>query len=275
MLTPVKCFLQFCSHQGRTRFGDPIDFDMSLVEWVEHLCHDGESKSLANDTRSAVLHYFAQLKGHLHGFQRVLKAWSKHELPNRAPPLPTQFLLALAGKALTMGHTRFAVLLLVACHAFLRTQELLMVQASHFVLGVRNAPVLLTLPTSKPGQRLQDEVVISDATVVAYIRAVVPKLRQGGRLWPQSAASFSYFSNDCVPTLVFLPSAGGHTHCDVEGPQRTFWNAARWTKLLQREMVFYQNRQDLHQAQITLTALQQTAIDKHAKFILQLDMLKR
>ena len=41
---------------------------------------------------------------------------------------------------------------------------------------------------------------------------------------------FNFFSNDCVPTLVFLPSAEGHTHCDVEGPQRTFWNTARWTK---------------------------------------------
>ena len=85
----------FCSHHGRTRSSDPIDFDLSLVEWVEHMWHEDESKSLANDTGSAVLQKIAQLKGHLHGSQRVLRAWSNNELPNRAPPLPTKFLLWL------------------------------------------------------------------------------------------------------------------------------------------------------------------------------------
>ena len=66
-----KCALQFCRH-GRTRFSDPIDLDLSFVEWAGHVWHEGESKSLANDTRSAVLHYFVQFEGHLHEPQRVL-----------------------------------------------------------------------------------------------------------------------------------------------------------------------------------------------------------
>ena len=60
-----------------------------------------------------------------------------------------------------------------------------MVQTSHFVLGTPDVPVLLSLPTTKSGQRLHDApeaVIISDASVIAYIRAVVPKLRPGERL---------------------------------------------------------------------------------------------
>ena len=45
-----------------------------------------------------------------------------NELPKRGPSIPTKFLQALAGKALTTGHMRLVVLLLVAFHAFLRTQ---------------------------------------------------------------------------------------------------------------------------------------------------------
>ena len=100
-----------------------------------------------------------------------------------------------------------------------------MVQAIHFVLGAPGAPVLLSLPTTKSGQRLQDAaeaVVISDATVIAYISAVVPRLRPGERLWPQSAASFFLiFSNGFAPTLVFPPSAGGNTLFDGEVPLHT------------------------------------------------------
>ena len=79
-------------------------------------------------------------KGHLHGSQRVLKAWSMHELPSRAPPLRTKFLPASAGKAFSMGHTRFAVLLLVAFHAFLRTQELFVGPGKPFLCSEHPAP---------------------------------------------------------------------------------------------------------------------------------------
>ena len=59
-----------------------------------------------------------------------------------------------------------------------------MAQASHFVLGAPGDPVLLSLLTTKSGQRLQDApeaVVISGVTVSARIRAMVPKLRPGER----------------------------------------------------------------------------------------------
>ena len=49
------------------------------------------------------------LRGHLSGSQRLLRAWSKNELPERADPLQIIFLLAMVGAALTAQKLRVAV----------------------------------------------------------------------------------------------------------------------------------------------------------------------
>ena len=94
--------------------------DLDLCSWIEHLWQEGDPKAWAQDARSGLMHFISNLRNQLHGSQRLLKAWSKHELPVRAPPLPLQFLLGLVGCAITCSDLRLAVLLLVAFHCFLR-----------------------------------------------------------------------------------------------------------------------------------------------------------
>ena len=184
------------------------------MEWVEHLWHEGESKSLADDTRSAVLHYFVQLNGHLHGSHGVLRAWSKHELPNRAPSLPTKFLLASAGKALTMGHTRFAVLLLVAFHAVLRTQGLLVVQASHFCVHPRGGVQTWTRPKALAAKR---------------------------SFPPRTFQTVVYRHSSSCPQLEAILAATWRCHCALPGIRLVGLNC------YQRAMVFHQDSQNLRQ----------------------------
>ena len=230
-----------------------------------------------------VLHYFVQLKGHLHGSQRVLRAWSKHELPNRAPPLPTKFLIALAGKALAMGHTRCAVFLLVAFHAFLRTQELLMVQASHFVLGAPGAPTVVSsyhqirsTPPGRPG---------SSGQWRWYFHCVHPRSgaqasTKGTALAAKRSFVFRFFKRLCtdtrLPALSWRPYSlrrGGATaHFLEHGSLDKTAVRGRWPSTKTARV--YINEAVSTLAQITLTTLQQTAIDKCAKIILQPDMLK-
>ena len=40
-------------------------------------------------------HFIDDQRGHLLGSQRLLPAWSKNDLPERADPLPNNFLLAM------------------------------------------------------------------------------------------------------------------------------------------------------------------------------------
>ena len=126
------------------------------------------------------------------------------------------------------------------CHApnsFVMHQfahELSMVQAIHFVLGAPGAPVLLSfLPPN--------QVSASKMLLKRWSSAMPLSLRTSARWCPdfdqakgfgrKAQQLFRIFSNGCVPTLVFLPCAGGHTVFDGEVQLHTSWNMALLTKL--------------------------------------------
>ena len=69
------------------------------------------------DARSGLMHFIDALRGQLHGSQRQLRAWNKHELPMRADPLPIFLLLAMVGAALVPQLVRIAMSLLIGFHA--------------------------------------------------------------------------------------------------------------------------------------------------------------
>ena len=97
---------------------DPLHFDLALCSFIESLWEEGDSKNEAIDCVSGVLHYLPQLKGKVPGSKRLLVAWGKCELPERAPPLNTFFVAALAGKAVALNERRLAVSLLLGFHCY-------------------------------------------------------------------------------------------------------------------------------------------------------------
>ena len=74
--------------------------DLRLCEFVQHSWEEGDFRSIPADARSGLMHFIDALRGQLHGSQRLLRAWSKNELPMRADPLPINLLLAMVGVAL-------------------------------------------------------------------------------------------------------------------------------------------------------------------------------
>ena len=91
------------------------------------------------------MHFVDALRGHLLGSQRLLRPWSKNELPIRADPLPINLLLAMVGAALTAQKLRIAMSPLLSFHALLRTNEIIYIQVSHFTFPQRYGPVLPVL----------------------------------------------------------------------------------------------------------------------------------
>ena len=111
----------------------------------------------------------------------------------RADPLPINILLAMVGAALAAQKLRVAMLVLIVFHALLRTTEIIYIQASHFTFPQRYGPVLLVLPLTKSGQRLQnvpETETITDPLVLACVWAVIPRLQPGERLFHASAQAF-------------------------------------------------------------------------------------
>ena len=115
---------------------------------------EGDSRNIPADARLGLMHFIDALRGHLPGSQRLLLARSKNELPEQADPLPIIFLLAMVGAYSTK--LRVASSLSLGFHALLRSTEIIYIQASHFTFPQRHGPVLLVLPPTKSGQRLQD-----------------------------------------------------------------------------------------------------------------------
>ena len=164
-----------------------------------------------------------------------LGASSEHGPSTSCPTVPFRFRpnpssLWLGKPSPCMGHTRCAVLPLVAIHAFLRTQELLMVQASHFVLGAPG--VWCCSHFLPPNQVSASKTPQKRRSSVRTSAQWCPSFDQANGFGRKAQLRFQILFN--VPTLVCLPSAGGHTHCDVEGSQRTFWNTARQTAIRRR-----------------------------------------
>ena len=135
-------FLFFCSvHFGRWP-QSYIDLDLCLCAFIEQVWEEGDPKSWALNAISAMAHFIPAVRGNTPGSSRLMKGWTKTELPERAPPLPTLFATAVAGAALHRRDLRLCVLIMVASR----------VQASHFFRHGGAGPILLTLPDTKSGR---------------------------------------------------------------------------------------------------------------------------
>ena len=127
---------------------DPI-----VCDYLEHLWSSGAGRAQANDTVAALQDSQPNLRGQLQGSWRLLKTWSINELPNRAPPLPEQVVLAMAGWAFFRNHYSFGVSLLIGFYTMLRSGELLGLRSSDLMSAPKERQVLISLGLTKGGKR--------------------------------------------------------------------------------------------------------------------------
>jgi hypothetical protein len=143
--------------------------DHAIGWYIESLWHEGESRSLAADTLSAV-QYFCMRRHFLTGSWMLISAWQRLELPVRAPPMPALVLAALAGAALQRNDVPLAVCFLVGFHCYLRSGEMAFLQGGHFHLSSDTSGVLI-LPWTKSGIRrgAQEMVRLDDQCVIRWV----------------------------------------------------------------------------------------------------------
>ena len=102
-------FLSFCSDNFGRWPQSYIDLDLCLCAFIEHVWEEGDPKSCALNAISAMTHFMPAVQGKTRGSSRLMKGWTKTELPERAPPLPTLFATAVAGAALRRQDLRLCV----------------------------------------------------------------------------------------------------------------------------------------------------------------------
>ncbi len=89
---------------------DQLDHQVS--EYLEMLWAEGEPKNLAGDTLSGI-QWLLNTKRVLPGSWRLLDVWTRNEMPARAPAMPAELLVALAGYAVLVGAPDVAALSMV------------------------------------------------------------------------------------------------------------------------------------------------------------------
>ena len=191
-ISASRC-LSFCSDNFGRWPQSYIDLDLCLCAFIEHVWEEGDPKSWALNAISAMAHFMPAVRGNTPGSSRLMKGWTKTELPERAPPLPTLFATAVAGAALRRQDLRLCVLILIAFHALLRTGELCRVQASHFVRPGKAGPIFLTLSNTKSGIRrgdLAESAVLTDPVLIQCLHVLLPRTLPGEHLWPKDSQSF-------------------------------------------------------------------------------------
>eukprot|EP00438_Fugacium_kawagutii_P032554 Skav201090 [mRNA] locus=scaffold2562:77913:81556:+ [translate_table: standard] len=164
---------------------NPADGPSRWVEvslFIEELWECGDPQNWASDCLSGLGHFIPAAKPHLIGSWRLHAAWSRAELPCRAPPFTPLVLYALAHQAVANSWTDIAVLLILGFHTFARAGELFQCKVGDFTFDHRAGT--WTLPLSKSGQRAgaTESLLITDPFVVTLVKNFCRDKLPGDRL---------------------------------------------------------------------------------------------
>ena len=160
--------------------------DDLVGDYLEFLWSEGEGREVASNFLAALQDFDPKLRGALPASWRLMKTWTTHEVPNRAPPLTEPILKAMCGWGVFHKEYSFCISLLVAFHGLLRTGELLAIQGHQIHLISPLKPAVLSLGLTKSGKRqgAAESVTITDCSVLKVLWR-----------WKKQHGDYSYFTS--------------------------------------------------------------------------------
>lgn len=171
-----------------------FELDQMISEWIQQEFEDGCPLHLVADALSGLHHLDPCSKKKIPHSWRLYSIWRRYEVPARAPPLPQDIALAMAGWCIVQGELVMAALILIGFHGLLRTGELLQIRPCDFIMGDTHG--LVALPSSKSGVRnnTMESISLHDVCTVETVRAMLQlqKDRQLDQVpcWVHSGTAF-------------------------------------------------------------------------------------
>ena len=181
------------------------ELDETIALWIQNEFEDGTPLHLVADALSGLHHFEPFTKKKLPKSWRLYGIWRKFEVPCRAPPLPQDIVLAMAGWCLSIDELTMSALILLGFHALLRTGELLQIRPCDFILDDKRG--LLSLPSSKSGVRnnSRESVSLHDGSTLETVRAMLELKYQLGLskvlCWEHSGTAFRNLFRRAVEAL--------------------------------------------------------------------------
>lgn len=179
--------------------------DEAIAEWIQCEFEDGTPLYLIGDALSGIHHFEPYTKKKLSKSWRLYGIWRKYEVPCRAPPLPSDVLLGMAGWCLLHGELTMGALLLLGFHCCLRTGEILQIRPCDFI--VDHLSGVLSIPSSKSGVRnnTRESVTIWDPITLETTRAMFDLKQQLHQTmmpcWDRSGSSFRSLFRQILESL--------------------------------------------------------------------------
>ena len=175
-------------------------------DYLEFLWSEGEGRACASNFLAALQDFDPKLRGRLPASWRLMKAWTLHEVPNRAPPMTEGVLRAMVGWSFLHEHFAFGISLLVGFYGLLRTGELLGVQNHQISMSSSSQPAVISLGLTKSGKRqgAAESITISERVVLQWLW-----------WWKHSSSQFAFLTakphiwratfNECLTALKLDP----------------------------------------------------------------------
>lgn len=170
------------------------ELDDLVAEWIQNEFEDGTPLHLVGDALSGLHHFAPYTRKRLTQSWRIYGIWRKFEVPFRAPPIPQDICLAMAGWCIDNGELVMGALLLLGFHCLLRTGEILQLRPCDFVMDQYSGVV--SIPSSKSGIRnnTRESVTIRDPITLDVLQVAVDLRNQLGflrtPLWDRSGSAF-------------------------------------------------------------------------------------
>ena len=166
------------------------DLDAAASQYVETLWADGFGRAEASYVLAAIQYMVPFVKHHLPLSWRLLKAWSKHELPTRAVPLDAATVLAFAGLFWVWEEYRLSAGIVLAFDFFLRTGELFLLRRQDVEFFHQQASLQLSQTKSSTHRLHSERLLAWDKLAVHALQLLCQGLAPGDLLIPQSAVRF-------------------------------------------------------------------------------------
>lgn len=200
----LEGFWAFLREERRTIPYKHSELDVLVQRYIEHLWSEGHGRAQASDTVAALQDAQPQVKGHLRGTWRLLKAWSMNEVPNRAPPLPEEALHMMVGYSFFKEQYKFGMSLLVGFYGTLRTGEILSLCSSDVSVHTLAGPAVISLALTKAGKRqgASESVTMNVEEPLRWLHAWTRSSRPRDPLCP-SPSKWRQMFNDVVEALGF------------------------------------------------------------------------
>ena len=165
----LRLFFRFLFQQHFRMPTTAVALDQCIAKFIESLWHEGDPLSYATDCLSGMQFHLPTTRGKLVYSWRLIKAWKKAEIPTRATPFLPSFVTAVA--AYPHFSTSEVIAILVGFHCLLRTGELFRLQWQHFEINPSQTLGVLTLPSTKSGNRFGyvESVSVTEKTLLRFI----------------------------------------------------------------------------------------------------------